>query len=280
MMEVSVADGGITATPSSAGRRLRIVVLRSDDPHQRYLEVQVARRSSLVGVVVEPGAVQRARLRSQRKWSAWAWRAYHLKRQQLTRRAAYRRGYFAGAGTAGGAAERITVDWINSPQSGEFLARLRPDVLLVCGTSYIRPEVFGTAPVAINVHGGFLPDYKGNHGVFFAFERGDMNRIGASLHLVSAELDAGPLIAVAQPEIFPHDNDEHLYCRSVKAAIDLLCETLCRLESGETITVWPQPPGGTVYRHRDRTPGRELRLWVRRRLGVHRTIRVQTRHTL
>jgi hypothetical protein len=261
--------------------RIRIVLLRSDDPQHRYLEARLARDLCLQGVVVEPGERERARFLARREWSAWLWRTYHGLRQRLTGRAAYRRKYFSDAMAAVSSrpgrpsVDRITVDWVNSNEVREFLDRLHPDMVLVCGTGYIRQEILAATPVAINIHGGYLPYYRGNHGVFFAFERSDFERIGASLHLVSAKLDAGPLLAVVRPDMFPHDNDEHLYCRAVERAVDLLCRIILDLEAGGHLEALEQPQDGDSYRHRDRTPYRELRLWVLRRRGRCRPPRLE-----
>ncbi len=185
-------------------------------------------------------------------------------------RTAYRRRYFAPLSREeswGG--QRKAVRWINADGARAAVARSVPDVIVICGTTYVHPEVLAMAPLAVNVHGGHLPHYKGNHGIFFAYERSDFEHIGASLHVATAELDGGELIEVVRPEVFPHDHDEHLYCRAVHAAALRLCALLEALESGSPLVFAPQPPIGRTYRHRDRTPGRELRLWLRRRLGLH-----------
>jgi len=185
-------------------------------------------------------------------------------------RTAYRRRYFAPLSREeswGG--QREAVRWINADGARAAVARSVPDVIVICGTTYVHPEVLAMAPLAVNVHGGHLPHYKGNHGIFFAYERSDFEHIGASLHVATAELDGGELIEVVRPEVFPHDHDEHLYCRAVHAAALRLCALLEALESGSPLVFAPQPPIGRTYRHRDRTPGRELRLWLRRRLGLH-----------
>lgn len=117
---------------------------------------------------------------------------------------------------------------------------------------------------------GGVPDYRGNHGIFFAYERSDFDSIGASLHLVSRQLDEGHLIDVFRPVVLPHDHDEHLYCRAAHGGAVRLRTLLQGLECGEKLTSTPQVGVGTTFRHRDRTPGRELRLWLRRRLGLHR----------
>lgn len=108
------------------------------------------------------------------------------------------------------------------------------------------------------MHAGALPDHCGNHAILFAYERGDFARIGASLHLVSDELDGGELIEVCRPAIYPHDNDEHLYCRSVHAGGLRLCALLGGLERGTPLTCRAQPDAGETFRHRDRTPSRSF----------------------
>jgi folate-dependent phosphoribosylglycinamide formyltransferase PurN len=262
------------------GGRIRIVLLRSDDPQHSYLEARIAHELNLLGVVIEPGRRERARLLGRRQWSAWLWREYHCARQRLTGRAAYRRRYFSDATAAvsesssGYGTEQITVDWINCREVREFLDRLQPDLLLVCGTQYIRQEILASGPIAINIHGGYLPYYKGNHGVFFAFEQSDFIHIGVSLHIMSAKLDAGPLLAVVRPDMFPHDNDEHLYCQAFERAVDLLCRIIGDLEAGLSVKFWEQPHAGRTFRHRDRSPSRELRLWALRRLGMRRAPRL------
>jgi methionyl-tRNA formyltransferase len=257
------------AASGRAGDRLRVVLLRSDDPHQRWLERALARDLDLVGVVIEPGAAQQARLRRRRV--AWAARLYQVKRQRLTGRAGYRAAYFdALAGEPAAAPETVTVDWINDEGSRGAVAAFAPDVIVVCGTTIVADEVIAPATLAINVHAGCLPEYRGNHAIYFAYERRDFEHVGASLHLVSSELDGGDLIEVCRPEIFPHDHDEHLYCRAVAGAGLRLCALLRALEDGSPLAFAKQAHRGETFRHRDRTPARELRLWLRRRLGRHR----------
>ncbi|MFD8751683.1 formyl transferase [Kitasatospora sp. NPDC059577] len=267
-------DAGDTpGTPVAPGDRLRVAVLCSDDPHHRYLVARVARDLDLVGVVVEPGAEQQRRLWARRARTDAVARAYQVRRQRWTGRSAYRRRYFAAlTPPVGPAPERVLrVDWINSPEAVDFLAGLAPDVTVVCGTTYLRRPVIEAGGLMINIHGGYLPQYKGNHCVFFAFLRKDYHRIGASLHLVTSRLDGGELVEVVRPEVLPQDNDEHLYDRSVHLAIDRLTEILTVFEAGGTVlrTV-PQEDTGETFRHRSRKPHLDLWAWLRIRLGLER----------
>lgn len=266
-----IADAdGYRAVPDERGGRLRVLLLRSDDAHHLYLQEALRRRFRLVGVVVEPGRAQQRGLWRRGRRKAWMWRLYQSCRQRLTGRAAYRRRYFAVDGTAPPGDEMtLTVESINTEMVAETVRGLSPDVVVVCGTGYIREETLASATVVINVHAGYLPFYRGNHGVYFAYEAGDFERIGASLHLVTSELDGGPVARVVRPEIRPGDDDEHLYCRSVKEAVHCLGGLLAEMESGTPVRFAPQTAPGRTYRHRDRTPLREMRLWLRRRFGRH-----------
>ncbi|SOB79503.1 formyl transferase [Streptomyces sp. 1331.2] len=280
-------------TPEAPGARLRVAVLCSDDPHHRYLVARIARDLDLVGLVVEPGAAQQSRLWARRAWTDAVARGYQVRRQRYTGRSAYRRRYFAaltraltpplappGEAPAQAPAapspspERVLrVDWINSPEAVAFLEDLRPDVTVVCGTTYLKRPVIEAGHLMINIHGGYLPQYKGNHCVFFAFLRKDYRRIGASLHLVTSRLDGGELVEVVRPEVLPQDNDEHLYDRSVHLAIDRLAEILTVFEAGGGDTVLrtvAQEDTGETFRHRSRKPHLDLWAWLRIRLGLER----------
>jgi len=158
---------------------------------------------------------------------------------------------------------RFEVEWVNSPEAYRLISDLAPDLVVVCGTSYIHTDLLAAVPLTINIHGGWLPDYKGNHGVFFAYAAGDFARMGASLHLVTAELDGGDLVGVVRPRMRPHHHDGHLYYHAVRDAIDLLCRLVV---SGQPVLSAKQAARGVVYRHRDRTPAKELGVWWRRRV--------------
>lgn len=240
----------------------RIVILSSDSPHHRYLAMSLARSGLLAAVIVEPGRAQCRQLWRQRRLRSWFWRFYQDLRNRATLRNRYAQRLFAGLEEKYDA-PRFEVEWVNSPESYRLISCLAPDLIVVCGTSYIHAGLLATVPLAINVHGGWLPDYKGNHGVFFAYAAGDFVHAGASLHLVTAELDGGDLVGVVRPRMGPHHHDGHLYYHAVRDAIDLLCRLVV---SGEPIRSAEQTARGIVYRHRDRTPAKEFGAWWRRRV--------------
>jgi len=237
-------------------RPLRIVFLSSDDAHQQYLAAQVHERFDLVALVVEPASSQRKRLLRERKFIDWTAATYHAWRRRLLGLNAYRKRYFAlptGA-PIWPPVQTINVDWINDPAVVQLLREITPDICLLMCTSILRKPVLEAAGTIVNIHGGFLPYYRGNHCFFFALYHGAIDRIGSTIHFVDEGVDTGDIIEHVIPTIYPDDNAEKLYCRAEKLAIHRLMQLLEGLQNGVELPRRPQPPGGKQYYTRDRTP--------------------------
>jgi methionyl-tRNA formyltransferase len=266
-------DGSSFAfSPALPGERLRVLVLTSDDPHHLYLQSELGASLDVCGAVVEPGAEQQRRLWRRGRRVDWAARFWQVERQRLTGRSRFKQAYF-GPMTDDARIEtipRLVAASANDTAAVDWIRAIRPDVSVVCGTMYLGRSVLAHTGLTINVHGGCLPDYRGNHAVFFAYCRRDYEKIAATLHLVTPKLDGGEIVEVVYPDLRPGDDDERLYCRSVHAAIDRLRDILLELEAGATVRCYPQPYEGVMFRHRDRTPLRELVVWTRRRAGWQR----------
>lgn len=259
--------------PESAGQlkqRLRVAVLCSDGPHHRYLVSALgAAGFDLLAVVIEPDAAQRRRRYRARRYRDWYWSTYHCWRRTAFGLDAYRRRYFREA-PAPITWPRVvlTVDWVNAAPVIDLLTRINPDITLVMGTSILSKRVLKVAGSCIlNLHGGYLPDYRGNHCFFFAVSNGDFDKIGSTIHFVDANIDSGDLVEVIRPPIRYDDSPEQLYCRAEKIAINRLVGWLHHVEAGGALPRQPQPFKGTLYYTRDRKLRHELSYWWRRGTG-------------
>ena len=254
------------AAPAQA---LRVALLASDDAHHRYLAACLDARFALAALVVEPADAQLRRLRQRGKWRDWGYALYHRYRRRVFGLTAYRRQYFA---LPDGSPEwprtpDIVADWINEPAVESLLRRTAPDVTIVICTSILSRRTLAAAGTTINIHGGFLPWYRGNHCFFFALLDRRFEHIGSTIHFVDAGVDTGDIIAQAVPRLLPDDTAETLYCRAEGEAISLLVDLLGALAAGHPLPRRPQPPGGRQYYTRDRKPHHDLRMWARRLRG-------------
>ena len=86
----------------------------------------------------------------------------------------------------------------------------------------------------LNIHPSLLPAHKGLDTHRRALMAGD-EYAGCSVHLVTADLDAGPVLAQEKVRILPRDDAESLAARVLEAEhrlYPLALEDYCRLISG------------------------------------------------
>ncbi len=247
---------------------LRISLLRSDGPHHRHLEELLARNFELACVVEEPAREQIRRLRDRRKWGDWYWWQYHAARRRLLRLDRYRERFFAGEKVTGHPVRtyRTTrIRSINEDLVTQLLRQSRPDVTVVIGTSILKRRTLRAAgPVTINIHGGILPHYRGNHCVFFALYDGRPELAGSTIHFVDHGVDTGDIIERVPARAILQDSAEATYCRAEKRAFERIVELLKGYETGKPLPRQRQGAGGRTLRMRDRKPHHDVLFWLRR----------------
>lgn len=113
---------------------------------------------------------------------------------------------------------------------------VHPDVIVCAG--YMRllseREVQAHAGRMINIHPSLLPAFKGLRTHEQALTAG-VTEHGASVHVVSAELDGGPVIAQARVAVLPGDDAAALAQRVLEREHPLLVETLRWLAAGRLV---------------------------------------------
>ena len=89
----------------------------------------------------------------------------------------------------------------------------------------------------LNIHPSLLPKYKGLHTHERAIEAGDSHG-GCTVHLVTAELDDGPLLGQVPVAILPGDTGDTLAARVLFAEHQLYSRCLSELVTRETSPEW------------------------------------------
>jgi methionyl-tRNA formyltransferase len=84
---------------------------------------------------------------------------------------------------------------------------LDADLLLVFGGSFIRPPLVDLLMDrhCVNIHLGVSPYYRGTATNFWSLYDGRPDLVGATVHLLSRDLDAGPILFHALPPSEPTD---------------------------------------------------------------------------
>jgi methionyl-tRNA formyltransferase len=249
---------------------MKITILCSDDAHHRYLISTLQRSFNVAAVVIEPAAFQRKRLLRNKKYRDYIYSQYHRIRRICLGLDAYRRKYFAldGPLPKQPSYKVLVTESINDPKVVELLKKTGSDVTIVMGTGILGQRILDSAgPITLNIHGGYLPDYRGNHCFFFAVYDGRFDRIGSTIHFINAGIDTGELVEVVVPPIYPNDSVEALYSRAEKLAVERLVGWLKWYEGGGAIPRRKQPYKGKLYRTKDRKPHHDIVLALRRLSG-------------
>ena len=89
----------------------------------------------------------------------------------------------------------------------------------------------------LNIHPSLLPKYKGLHTHEQAIANGD-SHAGCSVHLVTPELDDGPVLGQTAVAVLPGDTAESLAARVLIAEHQLYSRTLAKLVTRESSPEW------------------------------------------
>lgn len=138
------------------------------------------------------------------------------------------------AGSVRSVAERFgipyrTIDTVRSEEFEAWVRSFEPDVLL-SANSLIFPESLIAVPrvATINRHTGLLPSYGGLLPVFRAIQHRERS-IGVSVHVMTPEIDEGPVISRKWIPVEPGDSLHRLYELGFALSVDATEEAFALL---------------------------------------------------
>lgn len=127
----------------------------------------------------------------------------------------------------------ITVSNINDAETLRFIQIQAPDVIAVCGTTVIKPEIFTLAPLgAVNIHTGITPDYRGADPIFWAIYNNEPGKVGVTIHFVDRGIDTGAIIHQEHVPLYRGDSLATIYVRCVLVGAKLYLRTLDEIAAG------------------------------------------------
>lgn len=136
-----------------------------------------------------------------------------------------------------------------------------PDLVVLAGFMRILgPTVLSPfVGRVVNIHPALLPSFKGAHGIRDTLAAG-APLAGCTTHLVTDDLDGGPMILQAALRVSPDDTEESLAARVLALehrllprTVQLIAEDRVRVEDGR-VRVLPGPSwgprgAGALYSH-------------------------------
>ena len=110
------------------------------------------------------------------------------------------------------------------------------NVELVCLAGYMQPvrrpmlEAFPNR--ILNIHPSLLPAFPGLHAQQQALDHG-VKVAGATVHVVTAKIDAGPILSQAAVPVLPNDTVDTLSARILVEEHRIYPETIARVLTGQ-----------------------------------------------
>jgi len=110
---------------------------------------------------------------------------------------------------------------------GDRIDEFAPDLVILSGFQRLLPPSFVRryAPMILNTHPAFLPEFPGAHAVRDAFEAG-VTETGASVIVVDNGVDTGPILAQRRVPVMDGDTESTLHDRIKIVERELLADVV------------------------------------------------------
>jgi len=159
---------------------------------------------------------------------------------------------------------------LNSPATLALLETQRAEAVVVYGTNLIRaPLLHRYAGRMLNMHLGLSPYYRGTATNFYPLLNEEPQYVGATIHLLDAGIDSGPIIHQARPNIEINDMPHTIGCKAILAGIEKMKLALTELADDRLPTVpqWPvEHP--RLYLRKDFHPRQVVQLYQKWSQGL------------
>lgn len=124
---------------------------------------------------------------------------------------------------------------INSPEVEELLKKEKADIFIDHGTSIVKDHIIDLAPMAINLHWGLSPYYRGTRCTEWALINWDPRNIGVTIHWLTKKIDGGGVISQERVEINENDSVYSINMKLSFAGTQLVLDTLHSINKGAEV---------------------------------------------
>lgn len=129
----------------------------------------------------------------------------------------------------------LYTDNINSTEVVERLQHIKPDFILDHGTSIVKPKVLLLAKLALNLHWGLSPYYRGVMCTNQALLNWDINNIGVTIHKLSEKIDGGDILCQKRVAIVKEDNIGSITSKLTLNGTHILMDALKKYKQGKEL---------------------------------------------
>jgi methionyl-tRNA formyltransferase len=129
----------------------------------------------------------------------------------------------------------LNVKDINSEITYNALKKEQPDLILDHGTSIVKDRILETSKLALNLHWGLSPYYRGSACTEWALINWDPFNIGVTIHKLTRILDGGDILAQKRAIIKPGDTLNAINMQLTHLGTELIIKAIDKIKSGEKL---------------------------------------------
>jgi methionyl-tRNA formyltransferase len=142
----------------------------------------------------------------------------------------------------------VTCDNINDPRLVQRIANLQPDIIVSFSAPQVMKKLLLEVPRfgIINVHGSYLPDYRGCFPSFWQLLNGEQYA-GATVHVMSEKIDDGRILLQDKVPISDCRTIFEVIRRTKVLGGDLVVKAISKIENGDLSTIVNDSSKGHYY---------------------------------
>ena len=252
-------------------------LVRGTEPSHEFLSHRLQATGHLAEEVIDGREVP-GRPRTAKALRNRLAQRYHTMRRALMGTARTRaKEFFVYDKLSSPRSQRVFVNLALAPD-GALPSEPRMDYIVFKGCGVVPKRLLDQAhPPILNIHGGWLPNYRGNHCYFYAYYHEATGRdpellVGSTLHEVTPKVDDGTILDYSRTPAATAQSVEHAYCMGELISFERFIRSLhfpaprrfARNAQVPNDVRRHQPKESSkLYLTKDRTPREEVKLGLR-----------------
>ena len=214
---------------------MRIIVLTTKTPHHLYFVKEVSTVFNITGIAVESRTLKSP-------FNTHHYFEDERDQYEITELLQEKRVRFEDF------CETKAFNNINDEGCIQFVAGLKPDVIVTFGTGLIRKSLINLCPDGfINLHGGDPEYYRGLDTHMWAIYHQEFEQLIVTLHRLNPSLDDGEIIQQAQIRLDKNSKITKLRVENTKLCVQLTLSALLDFNQLGSFISKPQQRKGRYY---------------------------------
>lgn len=204
---------------------MKIVLLIGNKSNQKALAVKVKNQFELSGVVIENKKENKSLSGKSFVTKAIDWILFF----KIILSWKWMQKYYKNAYPTLSGVQTLIIDNINSKEVLDYINNLKPDLLMVSGTSLIKKDILSLKfPKGIvNLHTGLAPYIKGGPNCTnWCIANNTIHLIGNTVMWIDKGIDSGNIITSATVKFTGHENLNQIHLKVMEQAHELYIDAL------------------------------------------------------